>query len=487
MPLDLNAFESKVDRSAAHHEWKGSVDRSGTGQIRVDGKLRAPAQIAWELSHGEIPAGHRVYACPDVRLCIHRDHIFLKRYGKQLNPADPSPRSRAERGGGSMREIAEGKWKLTADAGRDDKGRRRRVTRTVRGTRKEATRALAALTADVHSGKKQPAAHTQPGTALTVDGLVEWYVGFAREVRGLERTTVFGYDEVYRTWLKSQIGHLTAERLTPAQIDNAFGRMRREGLSHSRMNNARAAISGAYKWGRRHSKVNANPMRGFELPKSTKVPKKTTAPEIDELLTLLDSATATDPELSPVLLLAATTGMRRGELSGLRRDRVRLDRCEVQVERSISEIRGEIEDKPTKTHDTRTVRIDQGTVDFLRAHLDAMDKRASQLGFTVADDGFVFSLEPNCCQPMRPELMTRRMRKLRKSFGPYGLDFDATILAMRKWTSTELMDAGFNPSTVSGRQGHTVQVMLNNYSSRRASADQAAADHLGGVVHRRSS
>lgn len=39
---------------------------------------------------------------------------------------------------------------------------------------------------------------------------------------------------------------------------------------------------------------------------------------------------------------------------------------------------------------------------------------------------------------------------------------------MRKWTSTELMDAGFNPATVSGRQGHTVQVMLTNYASRRA-------------------
>ena len=49
--------------------------------------------------------------------------------------------------------------------------------------------------------------------------------------------------------------------------------------------------------------------------------------------------------------------------------------------------------------------------------------------------------------------------------------------------STELMDAGFNPSTVSGRQGHTVQVMLAHYSTRRRSADQAAAQHLGDRVH----
>ena len=101
---------------------------------------------------------------------------------------------------------------------------------------------------------------------------------------------------------------------------------------------------------------------------------------------------------------------------------------------------------------------------------------------SIRRDGFVFSLEPDCVAPMRPELMTRRMRNLRKTPRHHRSRLRRNILAMRKWTSTELMDAGFNPSAVSGRQGHTVQVMLNNYSSRRASADQAAADHLGNKV-----
>ena len=72
------------------------------------------------------------------------------------------------------------------------------------------------------------------------------------------------------------------------------------------------------------------------------------------------------------------------------------------------------------------------------------------------------------------------MRRIRRHLGITKAEFDANILAMRKWTSTELLDAGFNPSAVSGRQGHTVQVMLTNYSSRRSSADHAAADPLGG-------
>ena len=130
--------------------------------------------------------------------------------------------------------------------------------------------------------------------------------------------------QVGRRWIGSAAPIAAAPQrrslgLTPADIDNAFGNMRRAGLSHSRMNNARAVLSGAYKWGRRHDKANANPMRGFELPKSIKAPRRTTAPEIDELLTLLPEAARTDPDFSPVLTLAATTGMRRGELSTLRR------------------------------------------------------------------------------------------------------------------------------------------------------------------------
>jgi integrase len=476
VPLDQAAFEAKLKLSRGHHIWTGTTDAGGTGQLRIDGKLRTAAQVAWEIAFGEIPEGHRIYSCPDERLCVRSEHLRLKRYGKP-KPSQPVSAKRSERGSGSITAVGKGKWKIIVDAGRDEAGRRRRVSRTIRGTKTQAARAIATLTAEVAEGKVQP----RRSSELTVADLVEWYVDFARNVRGLERTTVRGYQESFDTWLRDEIGHIDAERLKPAQIDDAFGRMRAAGLSHSRMNNARSGLSGAYKWGRRHEKVRANPMRGFELPKSSHVPKKTVAPEVDQLREILTAAQRIDPELAPVLIVAATTGMRRGELARLRWNRVDLANGMLRVDRSISEISGEIEDKPTKTHDTRTVSLDDATVRFLAEHRARMEIRASDTDMKLASDAFVFSIEPDCSYPMRPELMTRRMRQLRKRLAG-DADFDATILAMRKWTSTELMDAGFNPSAVSTRQGHTVQVMLNNYSSRRSSADQAAADHLGAAV-----
>lgn len=59
--------------------------------------------------------------------------------------------------------------------------------------------------------------------------------------------------------------------------------------------------------------------------------------------------------------------------------------------------------------------------------------------------------------------------------------FDGSVLALRKFTSSELLDAGFNISVVAGRQGHGAQVLVKHYS-KRPSGDRKAAEHLGRVV-----
>jgi len=63
------------------------------------------------------------------------------------------------------------------------------------------------------------------------------------------------------------------------------------------------------------------------------------------------------------------------------------------------------------------------------------------------------------------------------------LDFDGSVLALRKFTSSELLDSGFNISMVAQRQGHGPQVLIKHYSKSRRSADRKAAEHLGRVVH----
>ena len=465
-----------MDRTGPHHEWTGARSERGIGQIRIDGKLLTAPRVAWTRAFGEPPPGAKVLACPQEPACVRADHLRLDVGDAKAT----SSKVRARPGAGSMSEVGDGSWKLVVSAGHDDTGARRRVVRTVHGSQQTATKALAAVVTEIGDGSRLPRRTNQ---AVTVSELVAWYLDFARNERGLEHSTLTGYSEVYDNWIQPSLGSGRASSVQPGDLDKVFGKMRRAKLSRSRMNNARAVLSGAYKWGKRHHMVADNPVDGFELPTSLRSPRTTTAPEIDELVRILDAADEHDPILAPVLKLGATTGMRRGELAGLRRDRLHLDRLELVVDTAVNDAGGVVVEKPTKTHRRRTVSIDAGTAALLRDHLAQMDQRAATCGAVVTHGAFVFSLDVTCETPLRPEFLTRRMRALRGTLPNGPADFDATILALRKWTSSELMDAGFNPSAVSDRQGHTVQVMLHHYSSRRRSADRAAADHLGARVH----
>ncbi|MGZ4724641.1 MAG: hypothetical protein ACXV8L_10565, partial [Ilumatobacteraceae bacterium] len=128
-----------------------------------------------------------------------------------------------------------------------------------------------------------------------------------------------------------------------------------------------------------------------------------------------------------VFKLAASTDLRRGELSGMRRDSLHLDRNELIVDTEINDAGGILVEKQTRS--SRAVSLDAATVDLLRQHLAETDTRAAACGASVASDGFVFSLDPTCSTPLRPELLTRRMRRLRKELGVTDGSFDATILA----------------------------------------------------------
>ena len=79
-------------------------------------------------------------------------------------------------------------------AGSDEDGHRRRTYRTVHGTRTDAAKALAALVTEVGDGSLLPRHRDKQ---LTVDALIEWYLEFAREERGLEPSTLVGYEDAY--------------------------------------------------------------------------------------------------------------------------------------------------------------------------------------------------------------------------------------------------------------------------------------------------
>lgn len=543
-------FDAFVDRNGEHHLWTGAVRAdTGVGRLKVDGKVRAAHQIAWELEYGAV-GGNRVLPCPDTAACVRIEHLRLVgQAGASVTPGQRPRRSRGASGAGSMRQVAPGTWELAVSAGKYDNGSPRREYRRVRAvSRSDAQRQLAALAREV---QEQPGVVARAARDLTLDDAVERYLTehLAGE-KGREPKTVDDYRRLHRKWFSPLLGATLLRDVDEAAMDDVFGRMRRAGLSRSRMNQARSMYMPFFRWARSRRFVSRNPMAEFQLPTSTQVSKERTPPEVEQLSALLTASVAFVPDIAPVLTLGAVTGMRRGELVGIRRSNVLWDQARLMVDTAVDSGRRV---KTTKTRKERTFYVDDATIAMLRRHCDVMNERAAAIGITIAPDAFVFSLDADCSRAMPPDYLTRRVAVLKDHLGvadkrpetiaredealrlfrerptprpagktgpaprggssyreigdrlgrserwaalavasaqrregalPLILErFDASIVALRKFTSSELLDAGFNISMVAHRQGHGPQVLMKHYAKSRRSADRRAAEHLGAVVH----
>ncbi len=546
--MDLaERFEGKVDRSGEHHLWTGSRDRNGIGQVRVDGKLTTARRVAWELARGPLRPGIRILACPDDPACVRVDHLSI--IGGSTQAATPPRRGR--KGGGSMRELRPGVWELSVRVGRSDDGRPIRTYRTVRAdTQAEASRLLTSMVAESNSRSAPVDIELR---SLIMDEAVERFLTqHLKEEKGWEERTLRDYRGIHKCWFSPVIGRRRVSRVDTAAMDQIFGRMRAAGLSRSRLNQAKSLYQPFFRWAKRRGIVTRDPMAGFELPTSRQVTRQRTPPEVGELTLLLGQAVEVVPDVAPVLVLGAVSGMRRGELVAVRRSRIDWKRSTVSVD-SATDLGGKV--KGTKTRRERTVHLDAATMAMLARHCDQMDQRARAAEVDLDPDPYLFSRALDCSTPVQPDRLTKqvavlkahlgiedkspevidreeaalamfrqphkprpagrtgpapkggvayaeiaehfgrserwamlavrsalRREEARKRFGgPF--DFDGSILALRKFTSSELLDAGFNLSMVAQRQGHGPQVLAKHYAKSRPSADRKAAEHLGRVVH----
>lgn len=219
-----------------------------------------------------------------------------------------------------MGQVAPGAWQLSVTAPRQDGEKRaRRVPPDSAGLARGAggTEALAAFVVEVRSGAGVAA---RDEYSLTIDDAVERFLTeHLRDEKGREGKTIDDYRSVERKWFSPEIGHLRVRDVDSATIDRLFGKLRRAGLSRSRMNHARSLYAPFFRWARKRGMTLHNPMADFQLPTSKHVVRNRTPPEVEELCLLLGEAAKLIPGVAPVLVLGAVTGMRRGELAGVRR------------------------------------------------------------------------------------------------------------------------------------------------------------------------
>ncbi|MGC8628155.1 MAG: hypothetical protein ACP5VR_11530 [Acidimicrobiales bacterium] len=350
-------FEAKVDRSGEHHLWLGACKRDGSGIFKVGGTSPVMARrVAWELAYGPVPATAQVMSC-EVKACVRVEHLRLKR-GRDRAPAT----TKAARPGGARVQV---------------QVNGQRAHRRVHGGRAE----VEATRVQLREQLSQAGPRDRDATGWSLDDLLDHYLVYLEE-QGRETRTLARYADVRKNWLSPVIGKKAARRLTADDVDRCFGRMRKAGQSTSSMNQAKALLSGAFKWARRTGKVLHNPMIGVQLPKSTYVPHERLPPEAGEVSLILNAALEHTPDIAPILTLAATTGARLGELVALRRSDVDWARRTLWV-RAAADIDGSLK-SPKRAQHRREVPLDDGTLAVLLRQIEQMTDRAALMGVPLA-------------------------------------------------------------------------------------------------------
>ena len=207
-------------------------------------------------------------------------------------------------------------------------------------------------------------------------------------------------------------------------------------------------LAGAFKQAQVWGWIDHDPMALVTRPAVKRVDVR--PPQVAQAEQLIDTAMAQDPELGLFLVLAVVLGARRSEVCRLRWSHIDLDRGEVLVGGKITSLPGELRDEEgTKTRSKRRVAIGPSVVELLRARRVEQAKQALASGVSLSPDAYVFSHETDGSKPIRPDGVTQRFTALARRLG-----VECRLHDLRHFLVTQLIAAGVDVRTVSGRVGH---------------------------------
>ena len=371
-----------------------------------------------------------------------------------------------------MRERSPGSWELIVEAGRDPvTGRRRQVSRMFIGNLRDAKKARAALIVEVSKGR-----HT--GSRATLDELFDdWIVELKR--KGRSPHTIHGYEKVYVRNIRPTLGRTPVTKVTTKTLTDLYGAHQLRGLGPRSVYQIHACLSSMFtqacRWGWRDS----NPAQWAEPP-----PIPNTAPVIAtpaEIRALIDEAEASRrPEYARAILIAATTGLRRAELCGLRRDRdVDLDAKVLTISSTVVALpNSPIEEIPTKNRRVRTVALDDLTASIIGAQLEMVAARARSVQVELERDPFVFTDAIDGSTPWKPDKLSQYFARLRDRAGVP----EVTLHGLRKFMETYGQEMGYSVSQVALRAGHNPSVAARYYSGKVAETDRALAAAVASLL-----
>ena len=373
---------------------------------------------------------------------------------------------------GQIEKRGEGVYRVRLFLGRDGKGKRRYLSRTVHGRKKDAERLLARLLRERDTGELVDAAGT------TMDAFLDdWLEAVKLRVRA---RTAKDYAGIVERYIRPALGHEYVAHVNASKVLRLYTSLHERGLSVRTIRQVHEVMGNLLESAVEDRFLAGNPARSRAvrraIPKAKRTERRTVRP--DEVPAFLAACEA-DP-FGALWSLLLFGGLRPEEALALRwsdlhADRVRVAR--VLVERGGLPLHYE---EPKSETSRRTVPVPPPVVALLKAQRVRVAEMRLFAGAKWKDEDLIF---PNLTGgPLRQGKVRRAWDAFRERAGLP----DMRLYDLRHSTATLAIEAGVPLKAVSEMLGHASEALvLKTYGHVTPGMREHAAERLGALARTR--
>lgn len=373
-------------------------------------------------------------------------------------------------------------WSFIVELPPTADGRRRQVTKGGFAGQRAAKAARDAVLADNRAGL------VVDNRRVTVAEYLRSWLAAKVAAGAIRPKTEQAYRDHVERFFVPTLGTVRLAELTPRHVERAFRQIAADhpGLSASSLGRIRATLRSALGTAVKRGEVARNSAALVDMPSVRRKPVHPWEPH--ELAAFLSAPDVAAHRLHPLLHTAVHTGLRRGELAGLRWQDVDLDQARATVRQQVVALgaRTVVTAPKTASGEHRAVDLDTRTVAVLRAVKRAQISERLAWGPAWSDSGLVFTHEDGT--GWHPDSIGQAFRRLVPKATVDGAPLrPCRFHDLRHAQASLMLAAGVPLTVVSKRLGHSqLAVTSDTYSHLVGGVGLAAAQAAADLVQRSS-
>lgn len=382
-------------------------------------------------------------------------------------------------GEGSIYKRPDGSWAGQVSIGYDPATGKPKRKSFYGKTRKEVADKIAQATQEVRNGT-----YVEPAQTTFGDWLDRWLAGYKKGQ--LRPSTYQSYEMLINVHIKPALGKIPMAKLQANMLQSfyneklASGRADGKGnLSTRVVRHLHVVIHQALRQAVKEGLLPRN-VADATSPPTVKTKQMHPLTE-EELLTFFE--VAKEDRLFPAYVLAATTGLRRGELLGLCWDAVDLEHGVITVKRQLLALKDglSLEETTKSKSGRRSIPLTDDATRELKTWRKQQLQERLLLGEAYQDNTLVFCHEDGT--PIDPRGFTKHFQRwLEKAGLP-----KVRLHDLRHTHASLLLARGVHPKVVQERLGHSsITMTLDLYSHLTPGLQEAAAATLNGLLKERN-